>query len=178
NFPQVVMRLGELWFEPGRLQIMRLCFRQVALYEKRTREIDMSIDQTRINPHSLPILRNCLLELPLFFQEGAIAMPGERGLWFYPDGSFAFRRRFIEPASFLQSGGVIEMRPRTNRKIGDDRGETFELTPRDAHLPEPECPQGNDKNSHPFRAVQGPTREKTICRNVGCAAADAERLSS
>src|SRR4029077_714461 len=181
-----------------------------------------------------------------FFQEGAVAMPSQRGLWFYPDGSLAFRlgflgvaeslqkkgitgvelgvvrfdpqrvfnmgprlfpfsfanqdcrqidmrlcgtgiktwrsgkflARFIEPASFLQSGGVIEMRSRTNRKIGDDRGETFELTLRDAHLPEPEYPQGNDKNSHPFRAVQGPIWEKAICRNVGCAAADAERLSS
>src|SRR5437867_2895535 len=70
------------------------------------------------------------------------------------------------------------MRPRTNRKIGDDLGETFKLAPRGAHLPKPECPKGNDKNSNPFHAVQGPTREKTIRRNIGCAATDAERLSS
>src|SRR5437667_12365004 len=97
------MRLGELWFEPGRLQIMRLCFRQVALYEKRTREIDMSIDQTRINLHSVLILRNCLLALPLFFQEGAIAMPSKRGLWFSPDGRLAFRGCFLGAAQPCQT---------------------------------------------------------------------------
>src|SRR5437588_234393 len=96
------MRLGELWFEPRRLEVMRLCFRQFALCEKRTREIDMGIDQTRIDLHSVPIVRNCLLDLPLFFQEGAIAMPGQRGLWFYPDGSFAFRRGFLGAAESLQ----------------------------------------------------------------------------
>lgn len=100
------MRLGELWFEPGGLQKMRLRFRQIALYEKRTREIDMSITQTRINLHSVPILRNCLLQLPLFFQEGAVAMPGQRGLWFYPDGSLAFRLCFLGVAESLQKIGI------------------------------------------------------------------------
>ena len=76
----------------------------------------------------------------------------------------------------MQSRGVINMRSRTTRKVGDDRGKTFKLVPRGTHLRKPECPKGNDENSHPFRTVQSPTRKKSIRRNVGGAAADAERL--
>ena len=61
NLSQIVMRLGELRVEPGRLQVMRLRFLQLALCEKRAREIDMGIDKTRVNLQSLPILGNCLL---------------------------------------------------------------------------------------------------------------------
>ena len=75
------MRLGELWFESARLKIMRLCLVQVAVFEKRTPKIDMSIDETRINLHSLSILCNCLLKLPVFFQEGSIAIPRRGGPW-------------------------------------------------------------------------------------------------
>src|SRR5438132_14149028 len=70
------------------------------------------------------------------------------------------------------------MRSRTIRKISDYHGQAFELIPRDVHLPIPECSKRNDKNSRPFRAVQRPTRKKTARRNIGGAAADAERLSS
>ena len=72
------MRMSEFGVEPGRLQIMCLCLLQVALREKRAGEIDMSIDKMRISSHSLPILRNCLLEFPVFFQESAIAIVGHR----------------------------------------------------------------------------------------------------
>ena len=61
NLSQIVMRLSELWVELRRLQIMRLRFLQLALCEKRAREIDMGIDKTRVNLQSLPILGNCLL---------------------------------------------------------------------------------------------------------------------
>src|SRR5207302_9435709 len=70
------------------------------------------------------------------------------------------------------------MLPRTNRKIGDDLAQTFKFTPRGAYLPKPEGSKGNDKNSHPFRAVQGPARQKTTRPDIGGAAADAERLPS
>src|SRR6266436_5540529 len=103
------MRLGELWFDPGRLQIMRFCFRQVALFEKRTSKVDMSIDETRINLHSLPILRNCLLKPPVFFQEGPIAIPRRRRPWSQPDGSFAFRSRLLVAAESLEKRGVAGM---------------------------------------------------------------------
>src|SRR5207249_7196751 len=69
------------------------------------------------------------------------------------------------------------MRPRTSGNIGDDKGETFKLTANGAHLANPECPQWNDRSSHPFCAVQSPIREKTICRNIGGASANAKRLS-
>src|SRR5207244_6102984 len=77
-----------------------------------------------------------------------------------------------------QSRAVIGVRPRTGGNIGDDKGETVKLTPNGAYLSNPECPQRNDESSHPFRAVQGPTREKIIRRNIGRASADAKRLSS
>src|SRR5205814_8427446 len=86
--------------------------------------------------------------------------------------------RCIEPACLLQSRAVIGMRPRTSGNIGDNKGEAFKLTANGPHLPNPEGSQWNDKSSHPFRAMQGPTREKTTCRDIGCATADAERLSS
>src|SRR6266576_5892057 len=54
----------------------------------------------------------------------------------------------------------------------------FKFTMRETHLSKPECAKRNDKNGHPFRAVQCPARKKTIRRNIGCAAADAKRLSS
>ena len=49
NLSQIVIRLGELRVEPGHLQVMRLCFLQLALCEKRAREVDLGIDKTRIN---------------------------------------------------------------------------------------------------------------------------------
>src|SRR5437762_7329572 len=81
-------------------------------------------------------------------------------------------------ASVLQSVCIIDMRPRTIRKISDDHGEALELIPRDVHLPVPECTKRNDKNSRPFRAVQGPTRKKPFRRDISGATTDAERLSS
>src|SRR5207237_10169788 len=97
------MRLGQFWVEPGRLQVMRLCFLQVVLCQKRTCKINMSIDKTRVDLERLPILRNCLLEFAMFFQEGAITIPGQGGLWSYPDGGLAFRRRLFNVTESLQN---------------------------------------------------------------------------
>src|SRR5439155_26743844 len=72
-----------------------------------------------------------------------------------------FLDRLIGPTSFLQSGGVIDMRSRTIRKISDDHDEAFELVPRDVHLPVPECSKRNDKNSRPFRRAR-PNSEETL----------------
>src|SRR5882724_11530122 len=88
---------------------MRLCFLQVACCEKRTGEIVMSIAKTRIKLHSLPILRRCLLEFAVFFQKGAIAGPSLGRLWFYPNGSSAFRRRLIGAAELVQNKGIARM---------------------------------------------------------------------
>src|SRR6266403_6216904 len=88
---------------------MRLCCWQVACCEKHTGEIVMSIAKTRIKLHSLPILRRCLLEFAVFFQKGAIAGPSLGRLWFYPNGSFAFRRRLIGAAELVQNKGVARM---------------------------------------------------------------------
>src|SRR5207245_10731388 len=49
---------------------------------------------------------------------------------------------------------------------------------REPHLAKPKCAKRNDKNSDPFRAMQGPAGQKTARRNICCPAADAERLSS
>ena len=38
----------------------------------------------------------------MFFQEGAITIPGEGGVWCYPDSGFAFRRRFFNATELLQ----------------------------------------------------------------------------
>src|SRR6266403_196215 len=59
NLSQIVMRLSELRIEPRRLQIMRLCFLQLALCEERTRKIDMGIDKTRVRLESLAVLGDC-----------------------------------------------------------------------------------------------------------------------
>ena len=97
------MRLGQFWVEPGCLQVMRLRFLQVVLDQKRTRKIKMSIDKMRVDSQCLSILRHCLVELAMFFQEGAITIPGLGGLWSYPDGGFAFRRRFFKMIQSLQN---------------------------------------------------------------------------
>src|SRR5438128_6849024 len=68
------------------------------------------------------------------------------------------------------------MRPGTVRKIGHDHRNAIEFAPGRVRLPKPERSQWNDKNAYPFRAVQRPAREKAFSRNIGCAAADAERL--
>src|SRR5207248_2901657 len=111
----------------------------------------MGIDKTRVNLQSLPILRNCLFQPLMFFQEGAIAIMGLGGLWHQTHSGFALRRRFLNAP---------------------------ELIPRDVHLPVPECTKRNDKNSRPFGAVQGPTRKKPFRRDISGATTDAERLSS
>src|SRR2546426_4119440 len=54
----------------------------------------------------------------------------------------------------------------------------FKLILREPHLPKPKCAKRNDKNSDPFRTMQGPAGQKTARRNICCPAADAERLSS
>src|SRR4030095_3165704 len=85
---------------------------------------------------------------------------------------------FIEPAGVLQSGGVIQMRPRAGWKIGHDHGDAIKFAPDRVRLPKPERSQWNDKNTNPFCAVQRPAWEKPFRRNIGCATADAERLPS
>src|SRR5437588_11284886 len=102
NLSQIVMRLSELWVEPRRLQIMRLCFLQLALCEKRARKIDMGIDKTRVRLQSLPILGDCLFQPLMFFQERAIAIPGLGGLWRQTHSGFGLRRRFLNPTELLQ----------------------------------------------------------------------------
>src|SRR5207253_8111073 len=54
----------------------------------------------------------------------------------------------------------------------------FKFILREPHLPKPKCAKRNDKNSDPFRTMQGPAGQKTARRNICCPAADAERLSS
>src|ERR1700756_4185626 len=84
---------------------------------------------------------------------------------------------FINSAGILQSGGVIKMSPGTGRKIGGDHGAPIEFAPSRVGLSKPECSQRYHENAYPFRSVQRPAWEKTFCRDIGCPATDAERLS-
>src|SRR5436309_13582226 len=102
NLSQIVMGLSELRVEPRRLQIMRLCFLQLAPCEKRARKIDMGIDKTRVSLQSLPILGDCFFQPLTFFQERAIAIPGLSGLWRQAHSGFGFRRRLLNPTKLLQ----------------------------------------------------------------------------
>src|SRR5437660_11455977 len=74
NLSQIVMGLSELRVEPRRLQIMRLCFLQLALCAKRARTIDVGIDKTRVSLQSLPILGDRFSQSLMFSQERAIAI--------------------------------------------------------------------------------------------------------
>src|SRR5437660_10718254 len=119
NLSQIVMRLSKLRVEPRRLQIMRLCFLQLALCEKGACEIDVGIDKTRVSLQSLPILGNCFFQPLMSFQERAIAIPGLGGLWRQTHSGFGLRRRFLNATELLQKinmtgvalgvVGVIEM---------------------------------------------------------------------
>src|SRR5438045_8102242 len=102
NLSQIVMGLSELRVEPRRLQIMRLCFPQLALCEKRARKIDMGIDKTRVSLQSLPILGDCFFQPLMLFPERAIAIPGLSGLWRQAHSGFGLRRRFLNPTKLLQ----------------------------------------------------------------------------
>src|SRR5262245_26401178 len=68
------------------------------------------------------------------------------------------------------------MRACAGRKVGGNHGDTIKFAPNGVRLSKPERSQRNDKNTYPFRAVQGPAREKTTKRNICRPATDAERL--
>src|SRR5207237_6238956 len=78
NLSQIDMGLSELRVEPRRLQIMRLCFLQLALCEKRARKIDVGIDKTRDSLQCVPILRDRLYQSLMLLAERAIPLPGLR----------------------------------------------------------------------------------------------------
>src|SRR6266480_4917462 len=62
----------------------------------------MSIDKMSVDLQCLSILRHCLLEFAMLFQEGAIAVAGLSGLWRQTHSGFAFRRRFVCAAELFQ----------------------------------------------------------------------------
>src|SRR6266516_2458491 len=84
---------------------------------------------------------------------------------------------FIGSSSLLQSRRVIEMRSHTGRKVSNDRGQTLKFTLGRMHLREPKRYKGYDKDRYPFRAVQNPTRQKSVFCKISGSAGDAERLS-
>src|SRR6476659_799886 len=100
NLSQIVLRLSELRVEPRRLQIMRLCFLQFALCEKRARKIDVGIDKTGVRLQSLPILGDCFFQPLMFFQKRAIDIQGLTGLCRKSTSASDLPGRFLKPANW------------------------------------------------------------------------------
>src|SRR5262249_5173005 len=74
NFTEIVMWLSEFWVDVGRRLKMAFSFREVGLLEKQTSQINMRIEQTRIQSQRLSVVCNCFVDFVVLFQECAITV--------------------------------------------------------------------------------------------------------
>src|SRR5262249_39164521 len=122
-------------------------------------------------------MRLCFVELPLRRQQRTeidVRLRRAR-IQTYCLGEFLCC--FIGSPRLLQLGSIIKMRPHTGWDISNDRGEALDLNLCGMHFREPKRCKRYNKDAYPFRAVQRPTWQKSICGNISGATADAERLS-
>ena len=63
-----------------------------------------------------------VFQLSFSHQDGGETDVGLSRTWIETKRGGKFLGRLVNPASFLQSGGIIDMRPRTIWKVGSDQG--------------------------------------------------------
>ena len=103
------MRLREFWVDIRRVLKMAFRFCQVALLEKQASQINLGIEQTRIQSQRLSVVRNCFVDFAVLFQECAIAVMRLSRFGRQSNGGFTLRRRLLVLAEFLQKISIARV---------------------------------------------------------------------
>jgi len=95
DLSKIIVRLSQLWVEFRRFLKMLSSFRQFAFFQKQNTQVDVSVDVSRIQLQSLPIFRDCLFWLSVFFQERTITIVRLRRFWRQPNRRFTFSSSLV-----------------------------------------------------------------------------------